>query len=235
MKWEKFVLFLPILLAGCSHTIGYKLAEGDRWTGAKINGVVSIQSIVDHTTNINMDRHFEEEHLGKEVWRTNWRGGYGHTNLTADVTAVVINHLSHSGLFDKVVSGTQTNADYYFSGALVDFETHAQVNSTAENIQAVSAGFGLIGALVGNASTSNMKSEIKTFVRLDDLKLSDKSGQILWHDSITISNDVTADFMEANDVIIFNRPDQALKDAVNEMIRRLGNSPLTNRVSSATH
>ncbi len=234
MRWRLFIFLAPVLFSGCAHTVSYKLAESDRWAGAKIDGVVYVQPILDRTTNTNTDWHFEEEYIGKEVWRTNWRGGYSHTNLTSDVTSIITKHLVHSGIFQNVASGTETNADYYLSGTLVVFETRARVNTKAENIQMVSAGFGLIGALVGSASTSGMKSEIKTSVKLDELKLSDRHGQTLWHDSISVSNSVTVDFQEANSMTIFNRPDQALKDAVNELIQRLADSPLTNRVSSVT-
>jgi hypothetical protein len=235
MERSLFILILPLLLSGCAHTVGYKLTDSDRWTGTKINGVVCVQPIVDDTLVTNMDWRPHEEHIGKEVWRTNYRGGYSHTNLTAEVTAMIIKHLSYSGLFTKVVPETDTNADYFFSGALVDFQTRDRVNTEAENIQAVSDGFGLIGAIVGSASTSGMKSEIKTSVKLDDLKLADKSGQIVWQDSITISNDTNADFEEASEVIVFSHPDQALKDAVNKMIWRMGNSSLTNQLSPPSH
>lgn len=229
------VLTLPFLLVGCAHTVGYQLWGNDRWTGPKINGVVCVQPIVDHTIVTNTDWRPHVEHIGKEVWRTNYRGGYSHTNLTADVTAMIIKHLSYSGLFTKVVSETHTNADYFLSGMLVDFQTSDQVNTKAEGIQQVSSAFGLIGAIVEIASTSGMKSEIKTSVKLDDLKLVNKSGQIVWQNAITINHDTNADFEEASDVVVFRHPDEALEEAVNEMIRQMGNSSLTNHANLPVH
>jgi hypothetical protein len=234
MKRNLFILILPFLV-GCAQTVNYKLTKSDRWTGPKIDAVVCVQPIVDCTLVTNMDWRPHTEHIGKDDWRTNYCGGYGQTNLTAQVTAMIIKHLSYSGLFTKVVSETNANADYFLSGKLADFQTHCQVNEKAENIQAVSDGFGLIGAIVGIASTSGMKSEIKTSVKLDDLKLKDSLNQILWQDSVNVSTDVITNFEEANDMLVFNRPNQALKDAVKEMIYRLGNSSLTNRTSKMSH
>ncbi len=224
---------LPLLLAGCAHTVGYSLNKNDRWTGPKISGVVCVQPFVDHTLVTNLAWAPQEEHTSNEVWRINSRGRYEQTNLTANVTAIIAKHLAYSGLFTKVVSEPDTNADYFLSGTLVDFQTHARVNTKAEGIEEASASFGLIGALVGSASTSGMKSEIKTSVKLDDLKLTDKPGNVIWQDSICISNDVAVDFEEADELLIYNRPDQALKEAVNEMIHRLGNSSLTNHPSTS--
>ena len=234
MKRNLFVLILPLLLAGCAHTVGYSLNENDRWTGPKINGVVCVQPVVDHTLVTNLAWAPQEEHISNEVWRINSRGRYEQTNLTANVTAIIAKHLAYSGLFTKVVSGPDTNADYFLTGTLVDFQTRARANTKAEGIEVASgAAFGLVGALIGSASTSGMKSEIKTLVKLDDLKLTDRPGQIVWHDSICISNDVLVSYEEADPYVIYNRPDEALKEAVNEMIRRLGNSSLTNRTNSS--
>jgi len=223
MKRILFWLALP-LLVGCSHTIKYKLDESDRWTGPKIDAVVYVKPFIDKaplTTN-KVDR------VNKEVWRNNYRQGYEKTNLSAQVTAMISQHLAYSGLF-KGVSSNEVNANYVLSGTLCDFRTQALANNKAEDIAAVSAGFGLLGALVGAASTSEMKSEIKTTVALNDLQLADKSGVSLWHDSVGYTNDVHVAFQEADANILFIHPDQGLRQAVKEMIRRMGNSALTNQ------
>jgi hypothetical protein len=223
MKRILFWLALP-LLVGCSHTVKYKLDESDRWTGPKINAVVYVKPFVDQaplTTN-------KVERVNKEVWRNNYRQGYANTNLSAQVTAMISQHLAYSGLF-KSVSSNEVNANYTLTGTLSDFRTKGLANGKAEDIQAVSAGFGLLGALVGAASTSEMKSEIKTSVALSDLQLADKSGAPLWHDSVGFTNDVHVAFQEADANVLFIHPDQGLRQAVNEMIHRIGNSSLTNQ------
>jgi hypothetical protein len=220
-------LALPLLLVGCSHTVKYKLDESDRWTGPKINAVVYVKPIVDRaplTTN-------KVERVNKEVWRNNYRQGYDNTNLSAQVTAMISQHLAYSGLF-KGVSSNELNANYILSGTLSDFRTHALANKVAEGIQAGTAGFGLIGALVGTASTSEMKSEIKTSVALSDVQLADKSGTSLWNGSVGFTNDVHVAFQEADSNVLFIHPDQGLRQAVKEMIRRMGNSSLTNQVTT---
>jgi len=220
-----FWLLLP-LLVGCSHTVKYKLDESDRWTGPKINAVVYVKPFADQAplaTN-KVDR------VNKEVWRNNYRNRYENTNLSAQVTAMISQHLAYSGLF-KSVSSNEVNANYVLSGTLSDFRTHALVNNKAEDIQAVSMGFGVLGALVGAASTSEMKSEIKTTVALTDVQVADKSGAPLWHDSIGYTNDVHVSYQEASSDVLFVHPDQGLRQAVKEMIRRMGNSSLTNQTA----
>jgi hypothetical protein len=222
----QLALLLP-LLAGCAHTVKYKLDESDRWTGPKIDGMVYLKPFVDkapRTTN-------KVERVNKEVWRTNYRGGYDNTNLTDEVTAMIEKHLAYSGLFSSVTN-KEANAKYILSGTLTDFQTHGLANEKAEDIQAASAGFGLLGAIVGSASTAKMKSEIKTSVVLSDVQLADQTGTPLWHDSISVSNDVKVAFQEADRMLIFNHPDQGLRQAVNEMIHRLGNSSLTNQTAA---
>jgi hypothetical protein len=230
MKGNLFILILPFFLSGCLHTVGYKLTDSDRWTGPKIDGVVCVKPITDQTVFDITD--WRPEHSDQKIWRINYRGGYSDTNLTSEVTAMMIKHLAYSGLFTKVVSGPETNADYVLSGTLVDFKVRGQVNTKAEEIQEASAGFGLIGALVGSAATTKMTSEIQTSVKLDNLKLTDKASQTLWHDAIGINTNMTVDFEEADQNLIFNFPDIILKETINEMIHRLGNSSLTNRVNT---
>jgi hypothetical protein len=211
-------------LVGCSHTIKYGLRESDRWTGPKIDAVVYVKPFVDAAPPVTN----KVEHVGKEDWRTNYRKGYASTNLSGQATAMIAKHLAYSGLFTGV-SSNEVNAKYVLSGTLSDYQTHGSANETAEGIQAASAGFGALGAILGAASTSGMKSEIRTSVVLSDLQLANKSGEAIWNGSVCVTNDVRISFQEANENAIFNQPDKALRDAVNEMIRRLGNSTLTNR------
>jgi len=232
MKRILCFLIFP-LLVGCQHTVSYKLRESDKWTGPKISGVLCVQSISDHTVYSITNWHYE--HFENKVWRTNFRGGYSHTNLTDDVTAMVAKHLTYSGLFSKVVSGNSKDADYFLSGALTDFQTHGQINSQAEDTQAVFAAFGLAGAIVGSAATSDMKSEIRASVKLAELKLTDKSGQPLWQNSISFNTNFMDYFEEADQMVVFHHTDDALKNAVKEMINELGNSSLTNQSVATVH
>lgn len=227
-----FLLFL-LLTCGCAHTVHYRLTHSDRWTGPKINGVICVQPFVDLAAPMTN----AEEQIDGRTWRTNYRRGYSDTNLSAQVTAMIVKHLEYSGLFTKVVSGTQINLvpDWSLSGTLADFQVHGCANEGAENIQAAMASFGMLGAIGGRVATSKMTSEIKTSVKLNDLTLVNKAGQIIWHDSITVSNDVNANFEEADPIVIFKRPDQALRTAVDDLTRRLGNSSLTNQVSVSSN
>ncbi|MEY2466917.1 MAG: hypothetical protein QOD03_1438 [Verrucomicrobiota bacterium] len=224
-----FILLLPLLVTGCLHTVKYKLTEADRWNGPKIDAVLLVQPITDKTTYTTND--WKPKTVEGETWRTNPRGGYSHTNLTKDVTAMVAKHLAYSGLFSKVVTDKTAVGDYVLSGKLTAFKTSAQVNSKAETIAGVSSAFGLIGAVVGSTATAQMKAEVKTWVTLDELRVNDKSGQIRWQESIHIAKDETMNFREADSFVLYKHPDAALKEAVTDLIRRLGTSSLTNRVA----
>ena len=222
------LLILPLFVSGCLHTVNYNLTKGDRWNGPKINGVVRVQPITDQTV-FDLAK-WRPEYSGTDVWRNNYRGGYNSTNLTDEVTAMIVRHLAYSGLFTKVVSGTKSNADYVLSGALTDYQTHGRVTRNAEVVDDIPR-TALFGSGFGWLATGPVvNTEIKTSVKLNELKLTDKADKSLWHDSIVISYDITGTFPES----LYVYPDRSLKEAVNEMIHRLGNSSLTNSQTVAT-
>jgi hypothetical protein len=230
MPRKLLTFLLPIMLTGCMHTVGYKLTESDRWTGPKIQGVLCVQPITDSTVYGIAD--WKPQHTTNGVWTVNSRGGYNHPNLTGEVTAMVSKHLAYSGLFTKVQS-SDTNADYILSGTLAEFRVNGRVNRKAEVIMEASAGFGAIGALIGAGATSDMKSEVKTSVKLDKLQIAGKAGQVLWQDSIGVDHDDNVSFAYAEGPAMYEFPDKALKEAVGLLIQRLGNSSLTNHAAEA--
>jgi hypothetical protein len=103
-------LVLAVLLAlgsSCSHTVKYKLTDQDRWTGPKINKVVRVVPLADQTTQAtNKVLHLEDAKR-----RTNYRKGYRNGELAINVTAMVVKHLSHSGLFKQVVLNGEQPCD----------------------------------------------------------------------------------------------------------------------------
>lgn len=147
---------------------------------------------------------------------------------------MVSKHLAYSGLFTKV-QNSDTNADYVLSGNLTEFRVQGRKNVKAEAIfMGASAGFGAVGALIGAGATSDMKSEVKTSVKLDRLQIAGKAGQVLWQDSIGVDHDDSVSFAYAEAPAIYEFPDMALKEAVGQLIQRLGNSSLTNRVAEVS-
>jgi hypothetical protein len=231
MRKSLFILLLPLLAAGCAHTVGYRLTAVDRWNGPRIEGTVCVQPFADATVPIIK----EEETTNDGVWRTNYRKHYSSTNLSSQVTAMIAKHLAYSGLFTKAIGSPNTNADWFLSGTLSNYEVRGRINYTAENVQAVSAGFGLLGGLVGYAATAKMTSEIKTQVTLKNLNLTDKAGRSVWHDSIFIDTDTNMDFQCAGPGAIFFLPDLALEKAVNKMIQGMANSLGTNQPGAVPH
>lgn len=224
MKRALVILAASLVVSGCAHHVEYTLKESDRWQGQKVSAIVYVKPFVDLSPYLTTP----EEEIGEEVWRTNHRKGYAQTNLTAEVTAALVKHLNYSGLLTHAVATTETNADLVLSGTLARFETRARVNTKAETIQAVSGGFGLIGALAGSATTSSMKSLIKTEVHIEAATLSDPAGKILWKNSIVVSNQWEDGFMAANETVVFSHCNDALKQAFAQLINQIGSSIATN-------
>ena len=225
----KRLLFLAstILLVGCSHTIKYKLTDQDRWTGPKLNQTIWVGSFTDQTTPETR----KEVDIAKDRWRTNYRSGYANSNLTADISAMIAKHLVYSGLFKSVVTGDSSAADCTLSGNLSEYWSIGRVHSEAEATVATMAGFGLVGAIISSTGTASAKTEIRVSVKLNDIKLTGKSGQLLWQDSISVQTNFPAHFREAEKSMVFNHTDNALKVAVTEIIRRIGSTLATNQVS----
>jgi hypothetical protein len=169
---------------------------------------------------------------GDQTWRTNYRARYANTNLGEDVSKLIAAHLTHSGLFERVTTESTAGADFVLSGTLSEYSAMGKINSAAETGQAVAAGFGLVGALVGAASTAGSETEIRVSLKLDDLKLARKSGDLLWQDSITVRTNFSAHFNNAGEAMVFKHADEALKTAVAEMIQRIGSTLATNQVST---
>ncbi|MBI5387162.1 MAG: hypothetical protein HZA90_21040 [Verrucomicrobia bacterium] len=229
MKMNLLVLASLLAMTGCTHTVKYKLAEQDRWTGPKISKTVAVETFADSTTP-ETRKDFK---IDKTKWRTNYRSRYANSNLTAGVSTMIAKHLAHSGLFANVSTGPTTNADCVLSGTLAEYSSMGRVNSGAETTGAVSAGFGAIGYLLGAAATSGSKTEIRVSVKMDDLKLTGKSGEVLWQDSISIRTNFPAHFQAADTSAVFTHSDNALKSIVTEMIRRIGNTLATNQVRAS--
>jgi hypothetical protein len=74
--------------------------------------------------------------------------------------------------------------------------------------------------------TAGMKSEIRTAVKIDGLQIVDAAGQICWRDSIEVNTRTNMPFRFADKYTLYRFPDMALKDSVNELVRRLGSSSL---------
>jgi len=224
-----FVLIGLLALTGCTHSVKYKLTAEDQWKGAKISKTIAVATFVDQTTpETNKVTRIEDS-----TWRTNYRSRYANTNLGAEVSAMIARHLAHSGLFANVVTNVNSGADLVLSGTLSEYSSKARVNTGAETGRAVAGGFGLFGALLGAAATSGSKTEIRVSVKMDDLKLAGKDGGICWKDSILIRKDFPAHFDNAAPSVVFVHPDNALKEAVADMIQRLASALTTNQVSAS--
>ena len=221
MRNLKSLLFVALLAlaSGCSHTVSYKLTEKDRWTGPKIDKVLRVVPLEDRTSaSTNRVIHADG---GK--WRTNYRKGYPNGELAPGVSAMIAKHLAHSGLFKKVVYGGEQAGDLELTGSLQEYSAMGRIHATAEGIQAGTAGFGLVGALVGSASTWKMETEVRAAVKLEQLKLIDTATQApLWTGSIGLSTNYPASFQAAGEMVVFHHSDALLKQAVSELIQTIG-------------
>ena len=217
------ILSTVLLVAvGCTHTVKYKLTEEDRWIGPKTDQVLCLVPLIDKTST-NTERRLS---VGSDVWRTNHRGRYENKEIAKGVTAMVAKHLDHSRLFKKVVVGTNVQeSDLLLRGDISDYSSMAKINSTAEGITAGTAGFGLIGAIVGSATTSGSKTEVKSRVELGNVELRRSNpSTLIWSGTVVSSTNFAAHWRNAEEPVVFAHADDSLKRAVSELVRKLGKS-----------
>src|SRR5215510_5442918 len=106
MKRSLAASILTLLLVGCTHTVGYKLTENDRWKGPKIDKILVVHPFTDqtvpitssvelmvrgewHTNQVAAQRSPKDGGTGTNVvhrtvsdeWRTNYREGYKDKDL----------------------------------------------------------------------------------------------------------------------------------------------------------
>jgi hypothetical protein len=226
-----------LLSVGCAHSVNYKLTEADRWSGAKIEKVVRVQTFVDQTPDPEMierpamsDLHrpatlVEARTLqeGDYTWRLNYRSRYSNKEIANGVTKMIVKHLKHAGIFRDVVdSSSNVPADCELTGNITAFHAEGRVNKGAEGAVAAGSGFGLIGVLATHGATAGQKTEIRADIELRDVSLTDiTQHQPLWIDTITISTNFVAPFEAASEPMVFVHTDNCLKQAVTEMMQRL--------------
>ncbi len=139
---------------------------------------------------------------------------------------MVAKHLDHSGLFKKVVVGTNVQkSDLLLRGDISDYSSMAKINSTAEGITAGTAGFGLIGAIVGSATTSGSKTEVKSSVELGNVELRRSNpSTLIWSGTVVSSTNFVAHWRNAEERVVFAHADESLKRVVSELVHKLGKS-----------
>jgi hypothetical protein len=208
-----------LLLTGCAHSVKYKLTAQDRWNGDHIDKVACVQNFSDHAVLLTNN----EVKLEDKTWRVNPRSGYKNKDLTDGVTHMIARHLEHSGLFKRVVTGTNAaGADLDLTGEISAYTAMARVNSAAEGVTMGTAGFGAIGALIGGLSTSGMKTDVRAEVVLTNVVLVTRSsGAVLWRNSVIAQTNFTGYWRNADRAVVYAHADAMLKQAVRELIQNL--------------
>lgn len=236
-----WLLCLGLLTVGCSHTVKYKLTDADRWTGAKIDKVIRVQTFVDQTPPPAMMDRPAQPDLHKpatriaartviedgRTWRINYRDGYKNHEIATGVTHMLARHLQHAGLFKNVIEGADAPADYELTGTITTYRAAGEPSVGAETAVMVGAGAGgLLGALVTAGATAGMKSEIRAAVELRAVALTDlQQTKPVWTDTISVSTNFTAHWQQADVPVVFHHADACLKQAVAELIQRLAAIP----------
>lgn len=214
-----------IVFTGCSHTINYKLGSGDRWQGARLDKVVRVETLAEENA-VYMEA---KGTLNDKETRTNARKGYKNKEIAKAASGMIAKHLAHSGLFKEVIQDDSKPADLVLRGTIKEYKSEATVNSTAEGVQAGTAGFGLLGALVGAASTSGMKSDVKVDLEIAPLTLTDAGGKVVWEGSIKTNKAFSAHFSASNASAVYAHVDELLKESVNELIKNIGTAKLESK------
>jgi hypothetical protein len=221
--WLVIVIALSV---GCAHTVQYELTGQDRWQGPKVDKVLRIQTFADATT----PQTDAELRIDGKLWRTNVRSGYAGKEIATNVTAMITKHIEYSGLFRKVIYGSGSEpTDLELSGTITEYLCMACPNTEAEDTMMVACQFGGLGGLLGLAITAGMKSEIRAEAQLRDVALKDSaSGRTLGADSINVNTNFIAHFGQAKGAAVYRHADGCLKQAVAELIRRLGTQLTSN-------
>jgi hypothetical protein len=206
------------VLTGCTHTVNYKLAEKDKWDGPKIDKTLRVDTLAESEA-VYAERKLE---LDGKVCRTNYRKGYKDGQIATAISDMIARHLAHSGVFKSVVRNNSEPADWVLSGTIKEYKAAASINSTAEGVQAGTTGFGLIGAIIGSASTAGMKTAVKASVEVSPLTLTDGSGKVLWQTNLGANTNFVAHFSASDERAVFHHADQLLKEAVSGLIQNLG-------------
>jgi hypothetical protein len=216
---------LVIVFTGCSHTVKYKLGASDRWQGARLDKVVRVETFAEE----NAVYVEPKVTLNGKDTRTNARKGYKNKEIAKATSDMIAKHLTHSGLFKEVLQDDSKPANLVLRGTIKEYKSAATVNSTAEGVQAGTAGFGLVGALVGAASTSGMKSDVKIDLEIAPLTLTDAGGKVVWEGSIKTNKTFSAHFSASNTSAVYAHVDELLKESMNDLIKKIGTANLESK------
>jgi hypothetical protein len=212
--------YVVLVMTGCAHSVNYKLTEQDRWRGARLDKVVRVQTFQDQSTPVTAAT-FKD---GAYLYRTNYRAKYANKQIADGVTAMVIKHLQHAGIFRNVVpASSSVPADYELTATITQYYAQGRVNTDAETTAMIAgSGGGLLGALLSEGLTAGDKTEIQANVEFRPVTLTAiGDGTTVWSDTVNVATNFTASWRAASEPVIFQHADNCLKDAVAELIRRL--------------
>ena len=220
------ILAVAILASGCAHTVEYDLSQQDKVSGKKISQVVEVKKFMDSIPK----RTEGVVVIDGEDWRTNPQRGYKNEDVAGSVTTMVARHLGHSDLFTGVVCKEAKEKpkkdpgepSLILTGTITEYSVFGKVNELGETTSGVASMFGLAGALAGLAANSDENTELRVKVELKNLELKDvKTGKVLWRDYIAVNKHITEDFEAAHPQAVYNYADEGLKEAVDQMIKRM--------------
>ncbi len=216
-----------LLFSGCAHTVEYDLTEQDRAFARKINKVVEVKHFTDKTPR----RSEAVVKIDGERWRTNPARGYTDANLSYSVSSMVARHLDHSGLFRDVVykggfeeaDTLPTGAPLVLTGTITEYSILGRVNRGAELKETVAGFFGWMGRAAGAVANLGEETELRVKITLKDVQLKEvRTGRVLWKDTISLYRKYAeADYETAGARAVYDNADDCLRDAVNELIRRM--------------
>jgi hypothetical protein len=226
MKLRLLIVVVALGTVGCAHTINYKTTDKDRWRGTRSDKIAAVQKFEDQAPAFTND----SVQIDRREWTVNFRDRYKDKEIANGVSLMIATHLDQSGLFKKVVFGSSSEAEYELGGTISKYSAMGRMNKGAYYGTLTASVLGsFLGCGIAMLATSGVDEPMQAEVELRDVHLKDlKTGQVVWRDTINVSTNYNAFWLEADIGATCQRADECLRRAVNEMIQRLGTSGVLN-------
>lgn len=104
---------------------------------------------------------------------------YEKGTVNIQISQLIAEHLKKRGAFKSVSYNQRDSADYYVVGKIKQFSGKREFSSEVAATKTVSAGFGLLGAIVGSMVTAAVTMPGVTEIEFSEISIYKKDGSLL--------------------------------------------------------
>lgn len=217
------ILVFCLFINGCAtQKIIYRIDNIPKVTNSIFkNNTLAVKEFKDETEKKSIKTAWYKEKRiivkDKKKWYFNHNDCYKNKEISCGITKMTVKHLAASGLFQSVTLSDTKNlqTDYILEGIIHKFEGFKRQNDVA----LIGSQCGLLGALM----TAGVKSEYTATTMLIGVKLIETTeNKTVWEGDVkaTIEGE---DYADAYGWSAYIKANLALKEAVNELIRKIQN------------